>query len=134
MMMLKDVKDYIKTLQIAEYVYMGKMPDKQDKAIGVYHSKHEHEYQTALGGEDLRSYGVKYVTLLIHWNKSPGETEAAALRVQEALRRTREASVNQEKIKFIHTLYDIQDVGTDEAGIYEMVIEAAVVYEKGKGD
>ena len=38
----------------------------------------------------------------------------------------------EETIKFIQPLYEPQDVGTDDSGIYEMVIEAAVIYEKGK--
>ena len=45
---------------------------------------------------------------------------------------TREASINNTKIKFIQPLSDIQDVGTDDSGIYEMVIEAAVIYGKGE--
>ena len=32
-------------------------------------------------------------------------------------------------------LYETQDVGTDDSGVCEMVIEMAVIYEKkGKGD
>lgn len=61
-MMLSDARDYIESLDLAEHVYMGKMPDKQDKSIGVYNSKHAHTYQTAIGGPMLESYGTKYVT------------------------------------------------------------------------
>lgn len=37
-MMLKDVRDYIAALGIAEdsHCYCGKMADKKDKSIGVY--------------------------------------------------------------------------------------------------
>ena len=37
-MMLSDVRDYIASLKIADSVYMGKLPDKQEKSIGVYNS------------------------------------------------------------------------------------------------
>lgn len=129
-MMLSDVRDYIDSLRIAEHVYMGKLDAKPDKSVGVYNSKHSHAYKTALGGPALESYGTKYVTLLVHWNKSQRDTEKAATELFKAVRGTREAKINDVKIKFVQPLYEIQDVGTDDAGIYEMVIEAAVIYGK----
>lgn len=134
-MMLSDVRDYIESLDLAEHVYMGKMPDKQEKSIGVYNSKHQHAYKTAIGGPDLESYGTKYVTFLVHWNKSPRETEKASMSLFEAVTKAREIKVNDETIKFIQPLYDVQDVGTDDSGVHEMVIEAAVIFtKKGTGD
>lgn len=131
-MMLSDVRDYIASLGLAEHVYMGKLDEKKEKSVGVYHSKHAHAYKTAIGGPSLESYGAKYVTLLVHWNKSPRDTEKAATELFKAVRDTREVAINESKIKFIQPLYELQDVGTDDAGIYEMVIEAAVIYEKGE--
>ena len=130
-MMLSDVRDYIASLGLADHVYMGKLPDKQDKSIGVYNSKHQHVYGTAIGGPSLESYGTKYVTLLVHWNQSPRDTEKAATALFDAVRTAREVTINEAKIKFIQPLYEIQDVGTDDAGIYEMVIEAAIIPERG---
>ena len=132
-MMLSDVRDYIESLGIAEHVYMGKLDAKPEKAIGVYNSKHAHAHQTAIGGSELESYGTKYVTLLVHWNRSPWETETMTELLFDMLRRTREQKVNEETIKFIQLLYEPQDVGTDDAGVYEMVIEAAVIYAKKGG-
>lgn len=129
-MMLSDVRDYVASLGIANHVYQGKLDAKQQKSFGIYNSKHTHVYKTAIGGAELESYGIKYVTLLVHWNKSPRDTEKAAMELFEALRKTREATINETKIKFIQPLYDIQDVGTDDSGIFEMVIEAAVIYER----
>ena len=34
MMMLEDIRDYIASLDVAEHVYMGKLPDKEDKSVG----------------------------------------------------------------------------------------------------
>lgn len=130
-MRLSDIRDYVDSLGIADVVYMGKLADKQQKAVGVYKSNHNYGYyQTAIGGRDLESFGIYYVTLLIHWNKSPRDTEDASETLFEALRATREETVNNVKIKFIQPIYDVQNVGTDDAGIYEMVIEAAVIYER----
>lgn len=131
-MILADIRDYIASLNVTEpqKVYMGKLDAKPDKTVGVYHSKHQHAYKTAIGGGAMESYGTKYVTLLVHWNKSPRDTEKAATTLFEALTVTREAKINNETIKFIQPLYEIQDVGTDDSGIYEMVIEAAFIYDK----
>lgn len=132
-MMLADVRDYIAELKISDHVYMGKLDAKKEKSIGVYNSKHEHPYKTAIGGPELESYGTKYVTLLVHWNKSPRDTEKAANDLFERVRQAREVTVNNMLIKFIQPLTDDPvDVSTDDAGIYEMVIEAAVIYRKGE--
>lgn len=32
-MMLADIRDYIASLDIAEHVYMGKLPDKEEQSI-----------------------------------------------------------------------------------------------------
>lgn len=134
-MMLSNVRDYIASLGIADHVYMGKLDAKQEKSIGVYNSKHEHAYKTAIGGPALESYRTKYVTFLVHWNKSLRDTEMAAAALFEAVRDAREETVNNETIKFIQPLYELQDIGTDDAGVYEMVIEAAVIFaKKGKGE
>mgnify|MGYP000682936449 CR=1 FL=1 len=70
-MMLSDVRDYVESLGISENVYMGKLPDKPEKSIGVYNSKHQRAYHTAIGGSHLEGYGEKPVTILVHWNRSP---------------------------------------------------------------
>lgn len=129
-MKLSDMTDYIDSLGLADHVYMGKLPDKQDKSIGVYNSKHQHEYKTAIGGPELQSYGTKYVTLLVHWNKSPRDTEDAATVLFDTLKQGENVTINESVIKFIQPLYEVQDVGTDDSGICEMVIEVAVFYSK----
>ncbi len=130
-MMLSDVRDYVKRLDLAERVYMGKLDAKEEKSIGVYNSKHSHPYKTAIGGAKFQSYGTKHVTFLVHWNESPRATESAAERLFQELAQTREVTINGVCIKFIQPLTDGPvDVGTDEAGIFEMVIEAAVIYGK----
>lgn len=133
-MMLSDARDYIASLGIAEHVYMGKLPDKEDKSIGVYNSKHQYPYRTVLGGPSLEGYGEKYVTVLVHWNKSPRDTERTDTELFEKLRTARDVNVNDETIKFFQPLYPVQDVGTDDAGIYEMVIEGTFIFEKKEGN
>lgn len=129
-MTLKDVRDYVTSLGIADQVYMGMLPNKPDRAIGVYNDRQQHPYRVPIGGLELESYGTKYVTLLVHWNQSPGETEEAAQKLFKALCETWDTAVNNKKIKWIQPLYEPQDVGPDAADIFEMVIEVAVIFEK----
>ncbi len=128
-MTLKDVRDYVASLGIADQVYMGMLPNKPDRAIGVYNDR-QHPYRVPVGGPDLGSYGTKYVTILVHWNKSYAETEEAARKLFKVLCETWDVTINNEKIKWIQPLYEPQDVGPDEGSIFEMVIEVAVIFEK----
>lgn len=129
-MTLADVRDYIASLNLTKEVYMGKLPDKPEQSIGVYNSKHQYPPHRTLGGADWQGYGIKHVTLLVHWNKSPRDTEKAATALFDAINIVRDEKINKTTIKFIQLLYDLQDIGTDETGVYEYVIEAAVIYEK----
>lgn len=129
--MLADVREYIDSLGKAKQVYMGKLNNKKECSIGVYNSKHTNQYKTAIGGSALESYGIKNVTFLIHWNRSPRDTEEAAKKLFEVLRDTEDVKINNTTIKFIQLLNNEPvDVGTDDNGIYEMVIEAAIIYER----
>ena len=131
MMALSDIRDFIDTLGIADHVYQSKMDAKKEKSIGVYQSKHSSKYQMSIGGMELKSYGIKHVTFLVHWNKSPRDTENASESLFQKLETVREEQINNKTIKFIQLLNDEpKDVGTDDAGVYEMIIEAAVIYAK----
>lgn len=129
-MILADIRDYIESLNLADFVYMGKLPDKKEKSIGVYNSKHQYDYNVPIGGTQLASYELKYVTLLLHWNESPRDTENAGKRLFEAIASIRDVTVNDKIIKFVQPLYQLQNIETDDFGVYEMVIEAAFVCGK----
>ena len=82
----------------------------------------------------MEGYGEKYVTILVHWNKSPDDTEKAAVSLYEMLRRARNIPTENGTIYFFQLLYDPQDVGVDDGKICEWVIEAAVIFEKKEGN
>lgn len=130
---ISDVRDYIAALGIAEddNCYCGMMSDKRDQSIGVYNMRPD-RYQTAVGGPKNRSYLIKPVRILIHWNHSIIESEDAALRLQDCLLSCRNTTINGHLIKYIEVTYDEPiSVATDEKGIYEYVIEAKICYAKG---
>lgn len=133
MMKLRDIRDYTRTLGIVadDNCYCGKMEDKKEKSIGVYPLKERQHGSIPLGGIENSSYGVKAISFLVHWNRSPTESEEAADALQEALISCRDEYVNGQTIKFIFVAYDEPiPVDTDENGIYEYVIECLVYYER----
>lgn len=132
-MMLKDIRDYVASLEIAEdeRCYCGKMPDKEEKSIGTYPLKNSRPNNIPIGGMGNASYRTKGISFLIHWNRSSTETERVSIALQEALISCREQQINGHTIKFIDVSYDEPiPVDTDENGIYEYVIECFFYYER----
>lgn len=133
-MKLTDLHQWVTDQGITEHVYVGRVPRKYEKSIGIYHSKHQQSYRRALGGHENETYGVLYVTFLLHWTNRIVETDEAAQALFEKLDNVRNVTVNGETIKWIQLLYEVQDVGTDENGIFERVIEAAVYYDRKENE
>ncbi len=132
-MTLAEVRDFVLSLGThdAAHVYMGKLDAKPDSSVGVYNSKQRYPYSIPIGGEACRRHRIKNVTLLCHGTRSAQGTETAARALWNAVISARNVAVNEmTTIRFIQPNYDLQDVGTDEGGVYEYVMELAVVYEK----
>lgn len=133
MLGIGDVRDYIAGLGIADNnnVYCGKLDNKKDKSIGVYNLNRQRPPQTAVGGLNNSSYRVKSVSILIHWNTSVRDTEKAAEQLYNMLKDTSNKIINDTKILFTKMQVDEPvDVGTDDKGIFEMVIELDIYYER----
>lgn len=133
MILLRDILDYVNTLGISEKEnnYCGVMADKKQKAIGVYPLKSGHAPQGAIGGEQNGSYETKGISFLIHWSKSPSETETAAIQFHKALSECRNTTVNGHEILFAQLSYDEPiPIGTDDNGIFEYVIECLFYFRK----
>lgn len=133
MILIRDIRDYIATLKIAddENCYCGIMPNKKDKSIGTYSLKSGRQPNIPIGGIHNSSYGTKSVSFLVHWNKLPTETEKAADRLYNALQNTKQAEVNGYIIKFIQmNQNEPASVGTDDKGIFEYVIECLIYYDE----
>lgn len=124
MITLTEIKDWLKTMDVAENYYIGKLDNKKDKSLGVYSRTRSGPPVTALGGLDKNSYDIKAVTLLLHWNNNANETETAALRFWEKLRKITDLSIEGKHIQYLSLLVpEPQNVGTDEKGVYEYVID-----------
>ena len=69
MLALADIRDYISSLAIADQVYIGKLNNKKEHSIGIYHRKEEGPPVTALGGREYSSYDICRISFLVHWDK-----------------------------------------------------------------
>lgn len=133
MMQLSDVRDWIATLGVAapENVYSGKLPDKQQKSIGVYSRTGSGYPVTALGGYEASSYDIKRISLLVHWTVKQREAEGAALKLFELLRARGPFELSGKKVWCVRLeVPEPQDVGTDDTGIFEYVIWFDLIYER----
>lgn len=129
MIYLSDVRDWLKTLISADYYYIGKLDSKNDKSIGVYQRKNPAPPITAIGQPS--SYGIKPISILIHWNKNANETERAAYKLYKQLEVVSSLNLNNTHVQFIQLLQSESiDVGTDDNGVYERVIEFDLYYER----
>lgn len=138
MLFLNDVRDFVANLVNAigideEHVYSGLMPDKKEKSLGVYNQKRGTPKQNRL--DDAASYRRKSVSILVHWNQEQPETERAAAAVYSVLEKAQRQQVNGVNILFTKmSMEEAVDVGVDDEGIFEMVIELDIFYErKGEG-
>lgn len=133
MLGIGDVRDYIAGLGIADNnnVYCGKLDNKKDKSIGVYNLNRQRPLQTAVGGLNNSSYRIKSVSILVHWNKSVRDTEETSEQLYNMLRDTNNKIINDKKLLFTKMQVDGPvDVGTDDKGIFESVIELDIYYER----
>lgn len=133
MLGIGDVRDLIAGLGIAadDHVYCGKLDDKKNKSIGVYNNNKQRPVQMAVGGLSNSSYRVKSVSILVRWNTSIRDTEKTAEQLYNMLRNMNHITINDTKVFFTKMLVDEPvDVGTDDKGIFESVIELDIYYER----
>lgn len=129
MIYLADVREWIKKLKSADYYSVGKIDGTKDKVIGIYQRKSPGTPTRAIG--QLSTYEIKPISLLIHWNKNATETEKAAYELYKQLEAVSSLNLNNTRVQFIRLLQsEPVDVGTDESGIYERVIEFDLCYER----
>lgn len=135
MITLSDIRDYVAKLGIVknEHCYMGKLDTKYEESIGCYRLHRSGAPRIPLGGKENATFDVLPVSFLIHWNKNAAQTDQKANELYRILQDLRNVTVNNKQIKFcIMQVPYPQDVGTDETGIFEMVIEAEFYCRKAE--
>lgn len=131
MMPLSDIREWLKTFDIGEHFYIGKLDAKKEKSIGIYQRKSSGPLTMAIGGPENKKYDVKRVSVLIHWTKNARETEIASLSLFEKIMNLKNVTIGQTPVNYIRLMVpEPQDVGTDDAGVYERVIWLDLYYER----
>ena len=127
--MIAEFRDYLKTLNVAQNYYIGKIENSKEYTLGIYADSSTPRIEAV--GKD-KSYGTFGVRLLLHWNKNANETEAQALSLFEQIRYITNTDMSDIHIQYIDWDYDEPVfVGTDANGVYEYVITGIIYYKKG---
>ena len=142
--MIAEFRDYLKSLNVAEHYYIGKIENSKEKVLGIYADSSTPRVE-AIGRNG--SYGTFGVRLLLHWNKNAKETETQARSLFETIRyithtdmthyEDTEESTDEVVYTTVHVQYIDWDydepifIGTDANGVYEYVITGIIYYKKG---
>lgn len=126
--MLAELKDYFKTLNVAEHYSVGKIDGSKMKSLGVYGGTSTRRVESI--GKNS-SYGMMRIRILLHWNKSAVETENAAKNLFDKIRYITDLNLNTAYIEYADWDSDSPVfVGTDSVGIYEYVISGIIYYRR----
>lgn len=126
--MIAEFRDYLKTLNVADYYYIGKIEQSKECVIGVYADTPTRRVE-AVG--KASSYGTFGIRILLHWNKNAKQTEEQALSLYEIIRYTQDVQMGDVFVEYLDLDYDAPIfVGTDQNGVYEYVIQGTIYYRK----
>jgi len=130
----EQVLAWVKTLPVtADNYYAGVLNNKKDCSFGVYNAGDKRTDGLAIGGRQYatQAHGAK---ILVHWNKSTRETQDKAIALYEAIWSANEQgniTIGDCPVSILAMPYgEPVDVGCDENGICEYVIDFVIFYER----
>ena len=86
MMMLADVRDWLKSLHAVEADWtIGRYESEKERKCCVYTRSDYSEAVAAIGGAEATKTLVKRIQVVVHWNRNHRQTEEAAAALYEAL-------------------------------------------------
>ena len=131
-MTTENVLQWIKTLSTKpQNYYCGTLNAKKEKSFGVYQLKERRARDVALGGLENSKTAAKGISILVHWDASTRETEAAAAALYADLEGAHDVTIGGHKVNYIQLLHSEPiDVGTDDKGVCEYVIEFIIYFER----
>lgn len=98
------------------------------QCVGVYARKNGPEQPQAVGGRS--SYGIKAITVLVHWTINSDTCELKALELLELFRAAGSSEVIGTTTGYFIATNDPVSVGTDDLGIFENVFDVNLYYRK----
>lgn len=127
---LKQIKDYFKTeYEWSESISIGKIDNNQEKAVCFYNSKRQLAYSPVIGGKNNKSTYIKPITILLRYTKNQDSAENNAQLIYEFFEE-RTFSIAGKRIFVIMNTEEPVNLGTDDKGIYEYLIEMDLYIER----
>ena len=128
MLLLSEIRDFLSSIfEPAEFYYVGKLNNKKEKAIGVYQLNTQGRIMPV---SKAKGYDIKNVSLLIHWTNNSKDTEKSAFDLYSLLEQNEKTRIGNKEILIQPLTNEPVDVGSDENGIYERVIELSFYYKE----
>lgn len=129
MMTLKEVKDFLKTQVEADNWKIGTYDNSKDKTICVRNLT-SNRNKLALGGLKNTSTRTKGISIVVHWNKNPNETERISQQIHNVFY-GQHPLINDKQVVLCEMRSDEPiSLGTDSSGVYEYVIELWITYKE----
>lgn len=130
MMTLAEVRDWLKTQITCSNWYVGKIDGAKEQCIGIYNTTGPTP-TIAIGGLENTSTAIKPISLLVHWGRNANLAEQKAQEVYQTLLGKTGAIIGGRRIVMFQMPQPGPiNVGTDDRGIYEYVIETNILYER----
>lgn len=132
MILLSDIRDWLKSFGLFDSYFVGRLDTKKKNSLGVYNLQ-DTGRREVIGG--LKKYDKKGVSLLIHGdtNKTTTERKAWELydKLEELIISCNYPNIADKKVYFIELLNNQPiDVDQDSGSTYEYVIELNIYFEK----
>ena len=132
MVLLGEVRDWLKSFNLFDNYYIGRLDTKKKNSLGVYNLQ-DAGRREVIGG--LKAYEKKGISLLIHGDTNKTNTEKKAWSLYEKLEELIYTCVypqiGDRKVYFIELLNNEPiDVDQDNDSIYEYVIELNIYFDK----
>ena len=129
MVTLADVREFLKSFDLFNSYYVGRIDANKKNVLGVYDLKDERRHKTI--GKGTQKYDIKGVSLLIHGDTNKTNTEKLAISLYEALESVEDGQIAGRDINIIDLQQDAPiDVDADSSKIYEYVIEVLFYVER----
>lgn len=124
---IKHVIAWLKTKDAGPF-YNSCIDKNLSQCVGIYARKNGPTQPRAIGGNS--SYGIKAITVLVHWSTNADTCEIKANALQELFRTAGMSESIGTTTGFFNSLVDPVGVGTDEHGIFEYIFDAEFTYRK----
>lgn len=125
---LGDVTRWLMTKYPDVTFYAGLIDKNVDKCIGVYSQFHGRQQPRAIGQDS--SYGVKSISLLVHWGKSSIGCEEMALDVYQTLKETSTDETIGGYSCWVTPTREPVLLGRDDNGNFEAVIHFDIYFRR----